>query len=115
METNEIKTAAVQADDNDKKSAGIFTYKFANPFTYEGKTYEELTFDFGKLSGRDSKIIENELRAVGHVVLVASLDSEYLSRACARACTVKIGWDTLEAMPIRDYNAICKAARNFLT
>lgn len=125
METNEIKNTAVQpgseafsVDDDAPKEAtgiGIFTHKFTKPFTYEGRTYEELTFDLEQLTGRDSRLIENELRAAGHVVLVANFDSDYLIRVCARACTEKIGWDVLEAMPISDYNTIKNRVRNFLT
>ena len=124
METNEIKNTAVQpgseafsVDDDAPKEAsiGIFTHKFTKPFTYEGRTYEELTFDLEQLTGRDSKLIENELRATGHIVLVPAFDSDYLIRVCARACTEKIGWDALEAMPISDYNTIKNKARNFIT
>lgn len=125
METNELKNTAVQPgseafsvnDDAPKETAsiGIFTHKFTKPFTYEGRTYEELTFDLEQLTGRDSKLIENELRATGHIVLVPAFDSDYLIRVCARACTEKVGWDALEAMPISDYNTIKNKVRNFIT
>lgn len=102
------------AEEQDETSTGVYVHKFKKPFTYEGKTYEELTFDFEGMTGRDAAAIENELRAKGHTVLVAAFDGEYLVRMCAKACTEKIGFDTIEAMSIRDYNKIRNAARGFL-
>lgn len=40
---------------------GTYTHIFRTPFTWEGHTFEELTFDFASLTGGDSLAIENEL------------------------------------------------------
>ena len=40
-----------EAEAEAQQGADVYTHKFAKPFSYEGKTYEELTFDFGKLTG----------------------------------------------------------------
>lgn len=42
-----------------------YTHTFDTPFTFEGRTYDTLTFDFSKLSGDDDIAIENELQALG--------------------------------------------------
>lgn len=102
------------AEKQDEAAAGVYVHKFKKPFTFEGRTYEELTFDFESMTGRDAAAIENELRAMGHPVLVAAFDGEYLARMCVRACTEKIGIDTFKAMPIRDYDKIRTTARGFL-
>ena len=71
-----------------------YTHKLQKPLDYEGKHYESLTFDWGKLTGNDS---------LG-----------YLIRMACRACTEPIGVDVIGAMSIRDYNTIRTKARNFL-
>lgn len=95
-------------------SAHTFTYTLPKPFTYEGKTYEELTFDWGKLTGNDSMAIEGEVNALGKAVITPEFSSEYLVRMAARACTVKIDIDVLLAMPLASFNKIRAAARSFL-
>lgn len=95
-------------------STHAFTYTFPAPFSYEGKTYEELTFDWGKLTGNDAISIENEMQAMGKPVIVPEFSGDYLVRMAARACTVPISSDTILAMPISAYNKIRGAARSFL-
>lgn len=97
------------------KDSQAYTHRFRTPFSYEGKTYDELCFDFGKLTGKDGLAIENEIQAMGRPVIIPSLSGEYLLRMAARACTTRIGFDVLKAMPLSDYNRIRSAARNFLT
>ncbi len=98
-----------------ENSRSTYTHKFKSPFSYEGKTYDELCFDFGKLTGKDGLAIENEIQAMGQPVIIPSLSGEYLLRMAARACTTRIGFDVMKAMPLSDYNRIRSAARNFLT
>lgn len=93
---------------------GTYTHEFRTPFTYEGKTYERLTFDFEKLTGRDSLAIEAELSARGKVVMAPEFSGEFLSRMAARACTEKIGADVIAALPFADFNRIRNRARSFL-
>jgi len=57
-----------------------YTHTFDTPFTFEGRTYDTLTFDFGKLSGDDDIAIENELQALGKPVVVAEMSGEYQIR-----------------------------------
>ena len=91
-----------------------YTHKLIQPFEYEGKKYETLTFDFGKLTGNDSLAIEAEMSALRQPVIVPSMSACYLIRMACRACTQPIGVDVIGAMSIRDYNTIRTKARNFL-
>lgn len=106
--------ALAVAEKEAANSPYTYTHELKTPFSYEGKTYEKLTFDWGKLTGNDGLAIERECQAVGAPVIIPTLSGEYLIRMAARACTDKIGSDTLAAMPISDYNRIRSAARSFL-
>lgn len=91
-----------------------YVHKFDTPFVYEDKTYDELTFDWSKLTGNDSLAIENELQMLGKALIVPEFSGEYLIRVAARACTIPIGVDTLLSMAMVDYNKIRSRARSFL-
>ncbi len=91
-----------------------YVHVFTQPFTYEGKTYTELTFDWNSLTGSDSLAIEAEMQSLGKVLISPEFSGEYLIRIAAKACTEKIGSDVLCAMPLRDYNKIRSKARSFL-
>lgn len=113
--TNSI--VPITPNDLSAKESNIstFTYKFEKPFTHEDKTYEELTFNWGKLTGADSLAIQNEVAAMtGRTVIAPVASAEYLVRMASRACATKIGIDVLMAMPLLDFNSIESAARNFL-
>ncbi len=98
------------AEDQDKKNAAIdyaaFVMQLARPLVHDEKTYTELTFNFEDLSGNDSLAIERELQMLGHTVIVANFDSEYLIRVCVKACTEKLGLDALGKLSIRDFNPL---------
>lgn len=55
-----------------------YTHTFQRPFTYEGITYEDLTFRWDSLSGRDSVAIERELLQRGITTVIAEFTPEYL-------------------------------------
>lgn len=116
-----INEAEMDAAEKEAASMGDFTsytHTFKQPFTCligtEGRSFETLTFDFAKLTGRDSLAIENELQALGKPVIVAEMSGEYLIRMAARACTEKISADDLEGAPLADYNKIRSRARSFM-
>lgn len=102
------------AEQESANSGYSYTHKFPTPFHFESKSYTELTFDWNKLTGVDGLAIENEMQALGKPVIVPTFSGEYLVRMAARACTEKIGSDTITAMPLADYNRIRSAARSFL-
>lgn len=117
IETEEIKAETEpQADiQRIEKESHKYTHVFEEIFEYEGKQYDSLHFDWGKLKGRDGLAIERELKDLGIYFFIPSTSSEYLIRMAVRASEEKIGVDVLEAIPIRDYNKIIGAAKGFLS
>lgn len=93
---------------------GSYVHVFKRPFAYQGKTYNQLNFNFAALTGRDSLAIENELLAMNKLLMSPEFSGEFLIRMAARACTENIGYDALEQMPMKDYNRIRSRARSFL-
>ncbi|NMA36991.1 MAG: phage tail assembly protein [Papillibacter sp.] len=110
IDPKEFAVAEKEADN----SGYSYTHKFIKPFSYDGKTYTELSFYWDRLTGRDSLAIENEMQLLGKTVVVHALSSDYLIRMAARACSEKIGIDAFDIMSIRDFNKIRSAARSFL-
>ncbi len=102
------------AEQEAANSEFVYTHKFKPPLKYQGKKYDELTFDWDKLTGKDGLAIENEMQAIGKAVIVPTFSGEYLIRFAARACTEPIGADAFEQMKIADFNKIRSAARSFL-
>lgn len=105
-------------------SVSVYTHKFKKPVTFEGCTFDELTFDFGRLTGNDSLAIEDEMEAMNKPVIVPTFSGQYLTRVAARACTTmltssdgkqrRVGADVIMALPISDYSRIRGRARTFL-
>lgn len=93
----------------DKKT--VYKHTLTKPFEYEGKTYEELLFDFGSLNGNDAIAIEEELEANNKYILAPETSKAYQSRMAARAAGIPS--DLIEALPLQDFNRITNAARNF--
>lgn len=126
-EAGEITDMAAAAEMIEKQAeaagvgTGAYTHIFRKPFSYEGRTHEELTFDWESLTGNDSLAIENEVVAKGKTLVVPAYTGEYLVGMAARACTERdergkrvVGTDTIRAMPLGDFQKICNRARNFL-
>jgi hypothetical protein len=91
-----------------------FIHKFASPISYNGKQFKQLQFKFGNLTGKDGLAIENEIQAMGKIVITPAFSVDYLVRMAARACTDKIGIDIFDTMSLFDFNKIRGAARSFL-
>jgi hypothetical protein len=109
VDNKEFSAAEQAARENDSST---YTHKFGKPFEWEGNTYEELIFDFGKLTGKDALAIENELAAKGKSVIAPAFSGDYLMCMASRAAG--IGSDAFLAMSIADYNRIRSRARSFL-
>lgn len=115
-----------QAESLEKEQAGqedpaVYTHKLARPFTYENKTVERLDFDFGSLTGNDTIAIEAELNHRLKNLMYPHLSWEFMTLMAVRACTTRdendmrlVDEKLLKALPMRDYNRIVGAARNFL-
>ena len=97
-----------------------YTHLFAEPFTYEGKTHEKLTFDWTVLTGKDSLSIEAEMAKEGRIPINAAHSGAYLAGMAVRACTYRseigerINKQAMEAMKLADFMQICNHARYFL-
>jgi len=118
MDTNNITPINEEelnaAQEEAKDAAKLFTLKFKKPLSYNGEEYDELSFDFEALTGRDSIVVEKELARNGVQVVAPAFNGEYLIRIAARACTVRVGYDVAYHMSISDYNKLRSATRNFL-
>ena len=77
-----------------------YTHKLQKPLDYEGKHYESLTFNWGKLTGNDSIAIEAELTALNQSVIIPSMSAGYLIRMACRACTEPIKDGILYYLPL---------------
>ena len=110
MEEEELEQAKAKAKD----AENLFTMKLKKPLTYDGAEFEELSFDFDALTGKDSLAIERELSLRGIQVAVPAFSGEYIIRIAARACTSPVGYDAFELMSLRDYNRLRAKVRNFL-
>jgi hypothetical protein len=112
---NIVEADAFSVAENEAENAAFtYVHHFTTPFTYNGVTYDTLTFDWGSLTGRDGLAIEGELQALGKPVIIPTLSGEYLIRMAARACDKPIGADAFELMRLSDYNRIRSSARSFL-
>lgn len=96
------------------EESAVYAHKLKKPFDFEGEHYEELSFEFDKLTANDCLKVERELRAQGHNVIVETVDSDYLIRLAARACTKPVGVDLLLKMGMADFRIIKDKTRNFL-
>ena len=98
---------------------GSYTHVFKKPFTYEGVSYDMLTFQFDAMTGGDSLEIVKELRLMGITVVSKPYMDEYVEAFAARSCTWRDGNRRLRAAAFRtmgyeDYAAICGRTKNFL-
>ena len=98
----------------DQDSILSYTHKFREPFPYNGTYYEELTFEWNRLTGRDGMNIEEELERLGTPVMAPEFSTAYQIRMAARCCTEKIGSDAFSYMPLSAVNKIKRQARVFL-
>ena len=111
VDEKELEAAREEAQ---KTDVAHLTVELKKPVTYNGNEYTELSFDFDALTGKDGLAIEDELNRLGKALIVPALSGEYLIRMAAKACTVKIGADIFDVLPLKDYNRIRSAARTFL-
>lgn len=99
----------------EEAASSIQTVTFRKPVKYAGKEYTELSFDFSKLTGQDALSIENELSNQSKNSGLPAMNSEYLIRLAARACTENVGSDIFAAyMSMSDHLEVIKLARSFL-
>lgn len=102
----------VPYDEPQNNKTGVYIHKFKKPFTYEGITYDTLTFNFERLTGYDMVAVENEMISRNEFSVSPETSSNYQSKLAARAA--KIGSDVLDAMPLADFHKITNEMRAFL-
>ncbi|MDE7243591.1 MAG: hypothetical protein K2O18_06405 [Oscillospiraceae bacterium] len=110
----ELETAEKKAQEFDKLGLNAYIHKLRKPFSYHGKEYEELSFDFDKLTGKDFLAIGREMQALRLLMSDPSVNMDFQLRVATRACTEKLGPDALRLMPAFDFHCIIGAVRNFL-
>ncbi len=111
----------LEAEARSEDDVSTYTHTFKKPFTYQGVTYDKLTFNWASLTGKDSVAIERDLLRRGLTTVMAEFTPEYLAAMAARACTYRndegfrtVTTDTIYAVPLREFRIICGAARRFL-
>lgn len=95
-----------------KNNKTILKHKLIKAVEYEGKEYEELEFDFAKLTGNDAIAIEEEMEMQGIHIMAPETSRAYQARMAARAG--EIPYQLLEMLSFQDFTRITNAARNFL-
>lgn len=114
-ENKAVNDAAEKIKNDVMTPDGVWKCKLSKPITYNGVEYNELTFNFGKLTGADALNIEDELIAKGKPVFMnETANAQYLILLAARACEEHIGSDAFKPMSIIDFNRIKNKARLFL-
>jgi len=121
-----VKTSAEQAKELEdqalaKPERGTYTRVFSRPFTYQGRTFERMNFDWSVLTGEDSAKVKRELAQKRENVSVEVFSDNYLIAMAARACTNRdaggmrtVSAATLEALPVCEYLRIRNGIRDFL-
>jgi len=114
IEINIDETELKEAEKEAGASHGDFMIKLGEPFTYEGKTFSELHFDWSKLTGKDSLAIERELQLRSIPVAVREISCDYQLLLAVKSSREKVSSDFIQALPIKKFNKIVNAARSFL-
>lgn len=112
---DEEELNAAQAEAETPADSGKRIVILKRPVEYMGTKYQELHFDFDRLTGKDSLEVEEEIeKTTGLTVVAPALNLEYLIRISARACDEPIGRDDILNMNLSDFNHIRNMARNFM-
>ena len=106
-----------------------YTHRFSSPFTFhvitkdaiKDTTVDALTFNWGTLTGADYLKIEDEVLMHGKTLVVPAFTGLFLCGMAVRACVDRnpdglrtLDQDGMKALPMRDFQKICKKARAFL-
>ena len=111
----------VEAALKDAPDPGTYTHRLKKPFTFDGKTVEEMHFDFDSLTGADTLAISAEINRRFKNLVLPHLSWEFMTLMAVRACTDRdekgirlVNEKLLQALPMRDYNTIVGKVRDFL-
>lgn len=124
MEGVEADAKAAEQEAEEAKletEAGSYTHTFKKPFQWKEQTFDQLTFDWTALTGRDHLEIENEIMMKGRTLINPAFTGNFLAGMAARACTERdekgkrvIDTRAVMAMSMRDFQDITRKARGFL-
>ena len=104
IDNKQLKAAQAEA----ATATDTYTHVFKKPFTYEDKTYEQLTLDFGSLTGRDFMAIDREVRErEGRVPIVPVYDTSFLMRMSAAPARRK---STMTRLLLRRFQSSTRSA-----
>lgn len=97
-------------------NGGDFKLTFKKPFqfSYDGKNYDELSFDFDGLTGKDAVDIENEMQKLGKMLVTPAFSTDFIMRMASKSCRQPIGVDGFERLPLFYFNKVRSAGRSFL-
>lgn len=98
---------------NNVNVEGVYTHNMKEPFEYEGKVYDEIKFDFNKLTGEDYIAIEDEMASLNKILVIPEFSTSFLVRMAAKASGVAT--EVLNALPLNEFAKIRGAAKNFLS
>ena len=87
-------------------------YTFANPYEFEGKTYEKLEFDLYSLKGSDISAVKKQYAGAGNFSPVPSADSDFCALILCRVLKQPI--EFMEQMGAKDYTKLTQMVSNFL-
>lgn len=115
------QVSQVEAALENATDPGIYTHRLKKPFTFDGKTVEEMHFDFDSLTGADTLAISAEMNRRFKNLVLPHLSWEFMTLMAVRACTDRdekgirlVNEKLLQALPMRDYNTIVGKVRDFL-
>ena len=115
------QVSQVEAALENAPDPGTYTHRLKKPFTFDGKTVEEMHFDFDSLTGADTLAISAEMNRRFKNLVLPHLSWEFMTLMAVRACTDRDGKGIrlvneklLQALPMRDYNTIVGKVRDFL-
>ena len=115
------QVSQVEAALENAPDPGTYTHRLKKPFTFDGKTVEEMHFDFDSLTGADTLAISAEMNRRFKKLVLPHLSWGFMTLMAVRACTDRDGKGIrlvneklLQALPMRDYNTIVGKVRDFL-
>lgn len=115
VDINSEEMESTESSETAEIDVGAVVVNLRKPLLYEGKTFDTLSFDFDRLTGKDGMQIEREVQmTTGTSVILPAYNTDYLMRMCAKASLNGIGADAIGALGIRDFNTVIGKARGFL-
>ena len=112
MEEKDIILTDEEKGEQAAGNSGVYIHKFKKPFTWEGVTYDALTFNFEGLKGSDLEAVEEEMSAAGQYAISPEYSVIYILRLAARAAGVHSS--VIENLPLHDANVIRGKTKTFL-